>query len=370
MKITVDLSSLEEAVRKMGAENIGVDQKWEQEQRIPEPIDIDLKEGLDIALKDVAVHQGLLQHHGRQILLYIQDHKGDVEKALKDGSAGRKYHVADCITLQMMRASDKFHCYVATNDLSGQFYISGFVWMSHGKEPHDGKTRLQVCMNCLKALNYRDYNHAMHHWEIRNDFSLAEFFSTYSSLFPYLPTRMAGDADDGYTADWPEISRRIRQERSYTCEACGVVLTDHKYLLHLHHKNRIKHDNDSSNLIALCADCHRKEPYHKHLFVTQDDTRTINQLRQPMIKACHEWDAVVKMIDPALQGVAMHMQKLGYSVPELDFELLDQRGVVVAQLEMAWSQEKKAIAIRADDIKAAKAQGWQVLTMPEAVSLQ
>ena len=52
-----------------------------------------------------------------------------------------------------MRGKGRYERYVATNDLSGEFYIAGHDPDS-GKNI-DGRTRLKVCKNCLGKLNYR-----------------------------------------------------------------------------------------------------------------------------------------------------------------------------------------------------------------------
>lgn len=102
MKLNVDFSRLHAVIERMGAKRVEIIIDGGREGL--EPIDIELGEGKEIELKDVEYGTGLLSYKGRQILLYIQDHGGSVGKALKDGAVGKKYHVADCRTLQSMRA--------------------------------------------------------------------------------------------------------------------------------------------------------------------------------------------------------------------------------------------------------------------------
>ncbi len=59
----------------------------------------------------------------------------------------------------------------------------------------------------------------------------------------------------GYTRDWREISRRVRQEKNYTCEKCGVKTEEHMFM-HVHHINGVKTDNSNGNLQCLCVRCH------------------------------------------------------------------------------------------------------------------
>lgn len=84
-----------------------------------------------------------------------------------------------------------------------------------------------------------------------------------------------------YTPDWSSISASYRKKQRYICQACGVDLNSERHLLHTHHKNRDKGDNREKNLIALCALCHQKQPYHeKRLFVLDSDSKKINLLRK------------------------------------------------------------------------------------------
>jgi hypothetical protein len=68
----------------------------------------------------------------------------------------------------------------------------------------------------------------------------------------------------GYTFDWDEISRRYRASKNYTCEKCGIKITeeiDYRYL-HVHHKDGNKVHNHPNNLQCLCVLCHSKVDDH------------------------------------------------------------------------------------------------------------
>lgn len=62
----------------------------------------------------------------------------------------------------------------------------------------------------------------------------------------------------GYTKDWEFISRGIREKHNYTCENCGLQITDpyDQHYIHVHHTNGKKIDNRESNLQCLCLRCH------------------------------------------------------------------------------------------------------------------
>ena len=233
MGLNVDLSALHAAVRRMGAElrdfDIG-------HRNIPlDSIDIQLERGIELPnLNDLEITNGLLHFQGRQILLYIQDQGRKIADVLVDGSLGRKFHVADCRTLNDMRRKGRFERYVVTNKLDGRFYVTGQEWSS--TRAIEGEAELWVCQNCLKALNYKGAQHAKT-GDVARSFSIEEFFSTYSSFFPHLPSREAGQwGDETYADNWTQISAQHKLARDYKCESCGVDLSYHKHLLHVHHR--------------------------------------------------------------------------------------------------------------------------------------
>lgn len=277
VELNVDLSALHSAVRRMGAEPVAF--SLESQAKPLDSIDIKLEEGVELPnLNEVEIHNGLLGYKGRQVLLYIQDQGNQIRKVLEDGSQGRKFHVADCKTLKDMRATGRFERYVVTNSLEDKFYVFGKDW--HTRQKMEGHARLQVCQNCLKTLDYQGAQRGRK-LEIAQNFDIQEFFSTYGSFFSHLPQRQAGQGNqEDYTADWDEASRQYRASKNYTCELCQLDLNAHKRLLHSHHRNGVKSDNQESNLMALCAACHRQQPHHGHLYVSPRDMQTFDHLRR------------------------------------------------------------------------------------------
>ncbi len=368
MPLTVDFSALFAAVRQMGAEQIEPPLIRPLGAAPLDPIDIALSEtGINVILKDVDSDTGLLAYKGRQVLLYIQDHGSQIRNVLKDGSSGKKYHVAFCKTLSEMKANGRFERYVATNDVSGEFLISGFNFQT--KKLYQGKAHLQVCKNCLRYLNYQGYQQGHpQNYNIFVNFSLAEFFATYSSFFPHLPSRKAGENDSLYTPDWSLISRQYRADRHFCCESCGVNLTEHTHLLHTHHRSGVKTDNRPANLQALCLDCHRRQPSHGFMPVRHAEMQLITRLRreQSMMRPGMSWHRIFDLADPGLHGILHHYQAKNWRPPDIGYPIEQADGRVVGQIELAWPFEKFGVAIAENDLQAAQAQGWNVLSLREA----
>lgn len=75
----------------------------------------------------------------------------------------------------------------------------------------------------------------------------------------------------GYTRDWDDISREYREKHDYTCERCGLKITDAYYrqYIHCHHKDKNKLNNKESNLECLCMRCHSQvDEYHNKNLTT------------------------------------------------------------------------------------------------------
>lgn len=54
------------------------------------------------------------------------------------------------------------------------------------------------------------------------------------------------------------IKLRLFDQRGGTCERCGY---SKKEILHVHHKDRNRKNNDPSNLELICPNCHYEEHY-------------------------------------------------------------------------------------------------------------
>ncbi len=370
MKLSVDLSSLLSAVHTMGAEQIN----FEVSNVLTpiEPIDKQLGEGLEVNFEDIEFETGLASYQGRQVLLYIKDHSynNKIYKVLEDGSQGNKFHVADCEMLDRMRKKGRFERYVVTNKLDGQFSVSGTDNTTN--QLIEGETNLSVCQFCLEALNYEKFK-AIPRGQQRKtfvtSFKLVDFFDTYSSFFKFMPTGIANNQEAGYSKDWDSISRNVREQFNYGCQQCGLDLINHKRLLHVHHINGVKSDNSTRNLTPLCADCHRKQPDHQHMFIKHEETKIINHLRHEQgLNVKENWQDVYNLADPGMHGVIDLLEKYNVSLPEVGEEIQNDKNEVVSELELAWSLKKVGVAVDKASAKAASAIGWKVYSMRHALS--
>lgn len=364
MKLSEPFGLLWSKVEEMGATRaeVNLGEVWDHKEL---EFDIELsRSGVEVSLEDLESKQGLLSVRGRQVVLFIPDHSFRVETALKDPSQGNKYHVADCDTLDRMRRKKRFERYKVTNNLSGEFEVFGTA--KHGNQVIEGVATLDVCKNCLMMLNYKGAKNCTppQRSVLTENFSVADFFITYSSVFKTLPKQLISQASRGYSDDWKEVSATCRQAANYTCQNCSVDLSSNRSLVHAHHKNGQKSDNADSNLMALCADCHRKEPFHGHLFVKHKDVQSINRLRREQgLLDSDDWSAVYVHADPAVHGVLNHCQRRRMQPPVVGYEITNAQGEIIDELELGWPQLSQGVYL--GDEKAVT--GWRLFGLQQAV---
>jgi hypothetical protein len=367
MKLHFPVEQLWSQVRKMGASERAYSLDVAPPDPLPDIVNRFNEGGEEIELNDVENVGGLLSSHGAQIVLYIPDQGQNIDEALEDGHKGKKVHVADCVTLEQMRQRNRFQRYRAVVNTSGDFDVFGF---SRAKsKPEEGVTRLRVCINCLKHLNYKGYiSSPSHQRDILKEFDLKNFFAHFSSLFRYLPKSFI--ENKGHYADnWKEISAKYRESKNYVCESCAVNLGQHKALLHTHHIDGNKRNNTEGNLQALCVDCHRKQPLHDHMYIKQRDMTLIQKLRkqQNILGDATSWDDLFALIDSSFEGLLRFYQKQGSMKPEIGYEILGSGGKVLAESGIAWPSAKYAVVGSPEEKKAVEVLGWKAVTLEDAL---
>lgn len=90
----------------------------------------------------------------------------------------------------------------------------------------------------------------------------------------------------GYTKNWENISRAYRELKEYTCEKCGIQITNpfDYHFMHVHHINANKTDNRKDNLQCLCVACHANiDDIHRENF-SKGGNKTILRLFKELYK--------------------------------------------------------------------------------------
>ena len=289
MKLELDFMELIRLRSNMGAEQ----SSWKPGTTPLDPreeIRIQLQDGIEITLEDVdAGPGGLLTYKGEQVILYIKDTRSDQYTLEHEPEKSRRFHVAECGTLETMRDKGRFERYVVTNRMDGLFLVD---WLDKDTGARgETEAALKVCKNCLKAINWRGYEHSQDRLklergtnqtksEIWRDFEISQFLLEFSTFFTSKPSRKdITAAPNAYVPDWAGISERTRRSKNWTCEACGVNLRAAPHLLRCHHECGVVSDNSQSNLQVLCAVDHANQPDHGHMKIPQKDKNLIIGMR-------------------------------------------------------------------------------------------
>ena len=227
---------------------------------------------------DISLNGELLSYDGHGVIVYIKEQE-DVDLAVENPlKNAKKYHLTNCSVLEEKKKEKRFGRFVALR------YVEGGMPICDDKGSPDKMADLKVCRTCLRKLNYRPYMQAKSEdakKRVQTEFSLVEFLEKQHS-FPHecLPLRHAEFSSFSYTKDWRSVSEAYKLSRSYSCEECGVDLSDWKELLHTHHIDGVKSNNHPANLMALCVECHSKQPMHKHLKPGSQALRYLNEKRR------------------------------------------------------------------------------------------
>ncbi len=372
MKLNVDLSALHLAIAPLGQiiTHFSITSQSNELKSIGSHLIKGLILGKDIQLNEIDASFGVLNFKGYQVMLYIPDQGSNILNIIKNGKQkiAKKIHIAECKTIIEMREGGRFNDrYDVISRTDGLFPVFGVDLKT--KEEHKGESDLSVCQNCLTQLHYLKFPELSWDKKLRfvNAFSYVQFFENFSSYFKSLPKATAGFHSGDYTSDWTSISSKIRNELNYTCEQCGVELKNDSKLLHVHHINGNKTNNTRENLRALCVDCHKKQPHHDHLYVSNEDVLRINTLRREQHKFdVFDYNTLQECADTALDGLLQKCQSTGLASGELGIMIREKNQVI--SIDLCWPRRKVAVLINMDNAHILKNNGWNVFSAFNALS--
>lgn len=223
-------------------------------------------------------------------ILYIQHSRATRQQLENNRSSSGdtpKFHLTWCTAVDKVHRNKRFDKFVMSQSESHIFSVEPKDSPNIGSKDHFIEVRLYPCQFCLGELSYRGFHYKQQKpVKLRQveEFKIKEFLSeNYATLvsWKFLPLYQANTRRrGGYSVDFPERSRRVREHHNWRCTGCGVNMTKMKEGLHCHHINGVKSDNSWKNLKVLCALCHKGiDEFHTHMTILPEIERYIIEQR-------------------------------------------------------------------------------------------
>ncbi|MCK5680158.1 HNH endonuclease, partial [bacterium] len=213
------------------------------------PIHIsDLKGGLNGLLEDA---------DGRKVCAYIRDQKSAIFFRGQQAVSEYRYHLCNCRTLRTMKDLGREHRFLKTQRTDGLFVAHDLTVEPYRTEEN---VKMELCQNCKAILQEKEIYFS--------PFNLNRYFAENDSYTPKTIRRIKTVSSvQTYTPDHRERARAYKVAAKYKCQLCGVncIAMANQELLHFHHKDGDPSNNQNSNAMVLCVDCHSKQPMHGHM---------------------------------------------------------------------------------------------------------
>lgn len=285
MQVRLDISGLEKIREELDIplkafDTLGL------EARDPEiEIKRRLVKGVEIDLSELETVGSFLTYQGVQAILYIKDTMQTLNHIRYNKDRAKKFHVVWCSTLDKKSRDGTFeNRYVMTRRTDGIFKVDAFV-DDEKTQKIESEESLYVCQNCLDLVNYQEFSELPYgkaRRTVAHNFEIEPFLDEYEGIVRYLALPSGADKTEPlaqYDSEFVKRAPIVKKRARYCCEECGVDLSSAKRLLHCHHKNHKKHDNQWGNLSPICAICHR-DNHHSHMRVPKIDELEIQELRR------------------------------------------------------------------------------------------
>lgn len=235
-------------------------------------------DGLSALMRLFHEESGLLIRNGRPVFVYIPDHV----TAYKLREKYNRVHFTVCQTLKEMEGKGRLKSRYRATERDDNLYR---IDIGGRKEK---ETKLLPCQHCLFESRYPGFpdfmsrGNTQERGEAANRFDAKEAFKflrrCFEEFHSVADVLQSAAISTDYPRNWGGISRKIREERNYTCDECGVCLKEHPSLVDVHHDDENKANVERENLQVLCKEHHAQK--HPHYRISESVLRIIQEARR------------------------------------------------------------------------------------------
>lgn len=216
-----------------------------------------------------AITADLLEEEKADNIIY----RNDGVYLIRDGVEYRGYMHLNRYWIEKYHDYPKFHITKCTTVYEIE-KRKDFVWHNSSEtEVQDRsskkmyKRKLDLCWNCIKET----------YTNIRNT---QDFFDSLGFQTETKKAEVKVDLNN-YQITWSKMSDQYKRSKNYTCENCGIVISDRFDQRHIHTDhidgNKLNNQADMSNFMCLCALCHAyKDANHKKNFSQRRNKRELD----------------------------------------------------------------------------------------------
>jgi|GEM_PF-1806833 len=153
-----------------------------------------------------------------------------------EGRSTPKFHIIRCTTIKEYGIND----FSAANTKEVTIRNA-----NRNQGQREYTLKLSICGNCVREVNNPPMDTEVFFERLR------EKYEQQQEKTEDVKVNL-----NGYTLDWPLISKQFKQAREYTCESCKLQLEYDRRYMEVHHRDRNKTNNHPKNLQCLCKLCH------------------------------------------------------------------------------------------------------------------